>query len=99
MPLVDPGDHRHQFDRRHAELGEVLHDRRMGKRGDGAAQRLGNVGMANGQRTDMRLVDQPAGREQWRPGRQCWRQLRDDGLGHERRRIAASPRRAARRAS
>ncbi len=37
MALVDPGRHRHQFDRDDAELGQVLDDGWMGQRADGAA--------------------------------------------------------------
>ena len=45
MPLVDPGRHRHQFDRRDVELLQMLDDSRMGERGDRAALLLGNVRM------------------------------------------------------
>ena len=39
VALVDPGGDRHQLDRVDAEAGEVVEDRRVGERGDGAAQR------------------------------------------------------------
>ena len=57
MVVVDELMHGQQFDRRDAELPEVVGHRRMGHAGVGAADRLGDIGMTLGEALDVRLVD------------------------------------------
>ena len=79
MALVDPGGDRHQLDRVDAELLEMLDDRRVGQRGDRAAQRPpAPSGWQHGEGAHVEFVDQPAGREQ--------RRLRRSRLGQRDRR-------------
>ncbi len=63
QPLLDQGAvldelvDRHQLDRGHPELGQVVGDRGVGQAGVGAAQLLGDVGVELGQPLDVGLVD------------------------------------------
>ena len=89
MPLVDPGCDRHEFDRRHAELLQMIEDGRRFQRPQGTAIRLRHVGMADRERSDRQFVDQAAGLEERRPFGSGIGKSPHNGLGHERGGIAA----------
>jgi len=67
QPLVDQrrivGEvvHRHQLDRRDTQRIEVVDDHRMGYRGVGTADALGDAGMGLSQALDVGLVDDAVG--------------------------------------
>ena len=55
--VLDELVHRHQLDRRHAEIVEMLHDRRMGDRGVGAAQFRRDLRVEHRHAADVGFVD------------------------------------------
>ena len=57
VAVVDEGVDRQQLDRADAERAQVTGDLGAGQPGIGAAQRLGQGGMALGEAAHMRLVD------------------------------------------
>ena len=84
VALVDPGGDRHQLDRVDAEARQVVEDRRVGERRDGAALGLGHVRVQQGERPHRHLVDQPAGAEDRRRRRGRRGQGGDHRLRHQR---------------
>ena len=57
MAVVDPGMHREELDRRHAETPKMIDHRGLAQRPERAAQMLGDIRMATGETADMHLVD------------------------------------------
>ena len=78
-----------QLDGGDAEAGQVVDGRRVGEAGVGAAQRLGDVGVAGGEPLDVHLVDRPsrARRAGGRSLPQSKYGLCDDALRHVRRAV------------
>jgi len=59
--LVDEVVHRHEFDSRHAERGEMVDDRRMGESRIGAAKRGRHVRMLGGKAPDVEFIEHRIG--------------------------------------
>ena len=63
MPLVDPGDNRHEFDRADVQPLEMRDHGRVRERGDRPPLGFGNIGMPQSEPTHVDFVNQPAARE------------------------------------
>ena len=86
VPVVDELVHREQFDRGDAEAAQVVDRRGMCETGIGAAQIIGDVGVALGEALDVRLVDDRlVQRRTWRAVvRPVEERVVDDALRHVR---------------
>ena len=87
--VVDELVHRHQLDRRHAELGQVVGDRRVREAGVRAAQLLGDVRVQLGQPLHVGLVDQAlvVGDVEAAVALPVEERVDDDAVQHVRRRV------------
>jgi hypothetical protein len=89
VALVDPGGDRHELDGRDVEPAQVVEDRGVAKGGDRPALVLGHGRVAHGEGADRDLVDQAAGPEAWRGGRDRRREGGDDRLRDQARGVVA----------